>query len=525
MCSSARSRREAWRGCTWRPYAGPWASRSGWWSNRIRPELASDDAFVRRFVEEAKTAVELSHPNIVPVYELGVEQGVYYLAMEFCAGATLAEILNETGPLSAAEGAYVGVEICRALDYAHRRAGIVHRDVTPRNVMLDEEGAVRLIDFGIAAPATLAGAEGRRGDLFGSPGHMPPEQIEGGRLTPATDVFAVAVLLAEAWTGRPPFRRATPEECAAALEEPPERLDGELAPVAELVESAMSRDPDERPESAEAFARPLREFVKSADLGDVARRLGERVRRARRRLLASSPWLLDDEAGDSAPVEGTQPLRTPADAPVVTRTFAARGEMVEWTRKLPSVPPPPSDEPTPTTASNGGEPARPRSGSGWRLAAVLLAGVVIAGVISVRFGGGPSPAVSTSATPATVAPTPTPTPTPTRPRPPPSAAPPASASAVPTKAPRVPPVVSAEPSSKARLNLTATLPSTVSVDGRPRGTTPVTGVELSAGTHSVVFQNSMLGERLSASVKLAAGQTRTVAADFKASPSPRVYIR
>src|SRR5215471_19148317 len=120
---------------------------------QIRPELASDEGFVQRFVEEAKTAVELSHPNIVPVYELGVEQGIYYIAMEFCEGLRLAEILTETGGLDPEEGAYIGVEICRALDYAHRRAGIVHRDVTPRNVLVDLEGMVRLIDFGIAAPA------------------------------------------------------------------------------------------------------------------------------------------------------------------------------------------------------------------------------------------------------------------------------------------------------------------------------------------------------------------------------------
>ena len=88
---------------------------------QIRTELASDEAFVTRFVEEAKTAVELSHPNIVPVYELGVEQGVYYIAMELCEGLTLSEVLAETGPLGPAEGAYVGAEICRALDNAHRR--------------------------------------------------------------------------------------------------------------------------------------------------------------------------------------------------------------------------------------------------------------------------------------------------------------------------------------------------------------------------------------------------------------------
>src|SRR5450432_3302219 len=112
---------------------------------QIRTELASDEAFVTRFVEEAKTAVELSHPNIVPVYELGVEQGVYFIAMELAHGVTLSELLHEGGPLSPEEGAYLGVETCRALDYAHRRAGVVHRDVTPRNVIIDEEGAVRLI--------------------------------------------------------------------------------------------------------------------------------------------------------------------------------------------------------------------------------------------------------------------------------------------------------------------------------------------------------------------------------------------
>jgi serine/threonine protein kinase len=214
---------------------------------QIRPELASDEAFVKRFVEEAKTAVELGHPNIVPVYELGVEQGIYYIAMEHCEGATLSEVLAETGSLSAEEGAYVGVEICRALDYAHRRAGVVHRDVTPRNVMLDEEGAVRVIDFGIAAP--VSEDESGKHEVFGSPGHMPPEQIAGGSLTPATDVFAVSVLLAEAWTGRPPFRRATPAECRKALEEPAVPVaEGhpELAPLAELIAAGMALDPDAR---------------------------------------------------------------------------------------------------------------------------------------------------------------------------------------------------------------------------------------------------------------------------------------
>ena len=319
---------------------------------QIRTELASDDAFVTRFVEEAKTAVELSHPNIVPVYELGVEQGVYYIAMELCEGLTLSEVLAETGPLGPAEGAYVGAEICRALDYAHRRAHIVHRDVTPRNVLIDDEGAVRLIDFGIAAPVTRADDPSRT-EVFGSPGHMPPEQLHGAELTPATDVFAVGVLLIEAWTGYPPFRRATAQESEHALFNVPAPIDRHnpaLSPISALIAASIALDARERPTAAEHLARPLREFLKSEDSGDIARRLGERVRRARRRSRSSSPWL-PGEGGSSPHELSTRPLNagsvpggaknSPSNAPgssPVTRTFAARDEVEVWTRRLSSAP-------------------------------------------------------------------------------------------------------------------------------------------------------------------------------------------
>src|SRR5579871_5498323 len=100
---------------------------------QIRDELACDDEFVRRFVEEAKTTVGLAHPNIVPVYELGVELGTYFLAMEYVEGVSVADLLRSSGAaetprLTPEEGAYVGIEVCRALDYAHRRMNVVHRD-------------------------------------------------------------------------------------------------------------------------------------------------------------------------------------------------------------------------------------------------------------------------------------------------------------------------------------------------------------------------------------------------------------
>src|SRR6187431_1035327 len=301
---------------------------------QIRTELASDEAFVARFVEEAKTAVELSHPNIVPVYELGVEQGVYYIAMELCEGLTLSELLAETGPLGPLEGAYVGAEICRALDYAHRRARIVHRDVTPRNVLVDDEGAVRLIDFGIAAP--VEASSGRAREVFGSPGHMPPEQLRGEKLGPPADVFAVATLLVEAWTGEPPFRRATPQASAEALRKPQPRLDTRNAafePLADVIQASLALDAKSRPARAEDLAQKLREFLRNADTVSIARRLAERIQKIRVQQRASgadvrrSSFPPERPRSESGETPKAPSLRTPTIAPV-TRTFAAREEIV-----------------------------------------------------------------------------------------------------------------------------------------------------------------------------------------------------
>src|SRR5580765_7334605 len=198
---------------------------------QIRDELASDDAFVKRFVDEAKTTVALSHPNIVPVYELGVEQGTYFLAMQLVEGVSIAELLDG-GVLSPEQGAYVGAEVCRALDYAHRRMQVIHRDITPRNVMVDEEGQVKLIDFGIAAIANA------KNQVFGSPGHMPPEQMEGKPVGPPADLFALGALLMEGWSKKAPFRRKKQEDIEAALAAPrtkPSEIDPRLLPLDDVI--------------------------------------------------------------------------------------------------------------------------------------------------------------------------------------------------------------------------------------------------------------------------------------------------
>lgn len=298
---------------------------------QIRDDLAYDQQFIRRFVEEAKTTVALSHPNIVPVYELGVEAGTYFLAMELVEGLSIAELLRERSEdgkrrvLTPEEGAYVGMEVCRALEYAHRRMKVVHRDITPRNVMIDEEGQVKLIDFGIAAPARVAGHE-----ILGSPGHMPPEQVAGMELGPPTDLFAVAVLLMEAWTGTAPFRRPTPEECDAAMRENhprPSDFDPRLAPLDDAIVRAMRLEPKERQQEASDLGRALRSFVVGIDPSDLARALGDRVRDLRAAISEPAPSLRGGAKNDDA-------LRTPqpSQQDLGTKTFAARDEALRWSR-------------------------------------------------------------------------------------------------------------------------------------------------------------------------------------------------
>jgi serine/threonine-protein kinase len=478
---------------------------------QIRDELASDDDFVRRFVEEAKTTVALAHPNIVTVYELGVELGTYFLAMELVEGVSVAELLRgpngERRGLSPEEGAYVGVELCRALDYAHRRMHVVHRDVTPRNVMVDEEGHVKVIDFGIAAPvATAPSGQG----VFGSPGHMPPEQIAGGELTPAADVFAAAVLLMELWTGQPPFRRKTNEEIDAAmraLPHPrPSDQDARLSPLDEAMRAAMSLDAAARPQNAEDLGRTLRKFLAGVDLGDVARTLGDRVR-----ALRAQPERPATVPTDDGPLLQRPPSR-PTATQVGTKTFAVRDE-VAGTRRLPtSDPPAPKEIETvatrPLESGPRGEGTAKR-GRGVSVG-VVVAVVVAVGAFMVGRGGVQNGVTTGKGAEATSRPAPEPPPTPA-PAPAPN----------PTSNPTTATTESSDSAEPPELTLLGPH-AEVSLDGVPRGPCPV-HVTLEPGPHSVLFTYPPTGESKGTTVTLKARDRLTLRADFTGTaPTVRV---
>jgi serine/threonine protein kinase len=491
---------------------------------QIREELACDDDFIRRFVEEAKTTVALAHPNIVPVYELGVELGTYFLAMEYVEGASLAELLRACSKdgkgLSPEEGAYVGVEVCRALDYAHRRMNVVHRDVTPRNVMVDEEGQVKVIDFGISTPvATAPTGQG----VFGSPGHMPPEQMEGTELTPAADVFAVAVLLVELWSGKAPFRRHTKEEIDAAMKRPhpkPSDIDIRLLPLDDVMGSAMALDPKLRPQQAEDLARALRRFLTGIDLGDVARQLGDRVKALREHPLPPP--------NEKKPVLQRPPSRPSAMA-VGTQTFAAREEVLPTadgssTRRVASSKPAPAGKEIETVATRPIEtdPRDQKTAATSKNRSVgwigLMAALALAvGAFFVGKGAGlgsptdptvptttttvTAPTITTSTATATVTATATGT----------------AAGTTTTNA-----TTTAAPTAE-RATVTLLGDGTrVSVDGVGRGAAPAR-VTVEPGAHTFLFSFPTTGESKGESVTVKAGERVTLRADFtRATPTIRI---
>jgi eukaryotic-like serine/threonine-protein kinase len=222
--------------------------------------LAGDGLAAERLRREARAAAGLEHPGIARVLDLGEDGGRPYLVMELLHGQSLAQRLARAGPVPPAEAARVVAAAAEALQVAHR-AGIVHRDVKPGNVFLTGDGEVKLLDFGIASAANQAALTG--GDLIGTAAYLAPERMLGHDATPASDVYALGVLLYELLAGRPPFTADSGTALAMAhLHARPAPL-RDAAPgvppaLAAACEQALAKDPAARPPSAAAFARLLR---------------------------------------------------------------------------------------------------------------------------------------------------------------------------------------------------------------------------------------------------------------------------
>jgi Protein kinase domain/Domain of unknown function (DUF4115) len=265
----------------------------------LAEELAGDPAALRRFRREARATAMLDHPNVVRVFDF-VDGEAPFLVLELLVGETLAHRLRRGGALPPLEAARIAAAVADGLDVAHR-AGIVHRDVKPSNIMLTAGDGVKVMDFGIAAAWEAHSTTGQQ--LLATASYAPPERITGGRASPAGDLYSLGVVLYEMLTGRPPFLADTAEQVLRA------HLEATPRPVRTLVfwvppelaavcEAALAKDPAERPASAGALAAQLRAAAEaartSADTFAARTIAGQRPPEPTRRLSTDQTRVVDE---------------------------------------------------------------------------------------------------------------------------------------------------------------------------------------------------------------------------------------
>lgn len=243
---------------------------------RILPHVAEDDEFIAMFKDEAKIAVQLNHSNIAQIYNLGHEDQSFYIALEYIAGRDVRAIFQkcqqQSEPMPVAQACYVIMKICEGLDYAHNKRDrlqrdlhIVHRDVSPPNLLVSFEGEVKLIDFGVAKAAGRA-SRTQAGILKGKFGYMSPEQVRGLSLDRRSDVFAVGVVLHEVLTGQRLFQAetdfATLEKVRSVDVPSPRAINPKIPPELEaIIFKALARDRDRRYGSASELHDALQAFM------------------------------------------------------------------------------------------------------------------------------------------------------------------------------------------------------------------------------------------------------------------------
>jgi tRNA A-37 threonylcarbamoyl transferase component Bud32 len=226
----------------------------------LKEEYSNDHAFVNRFRTEAMAAARLSHPNIVNIYDVGQQDDVYYIVMEYVEGKTLKELIAEEAPLPVGRAIDIAVMICDGIQHAHEK-GIIHRDIKPHNILITTSGMVKVADFGIAqaiSKKTITFG----GNIVGSVHYISPEQAKGEPLTIATDIYSLGCVLYEMLTGKPPFDAESP--VTVALKHihdditPPRQINASIPMALEgIIYRAMEKIPEKRFDSAEKMRNDL----------------------------------------------------------------------------------------------------------------------------------------------------------------------------------------------------------------------------------------------------------------------------
>jgi len=230
----------------------------------LRPELLSDRTILERFKAEVRLARRISHPAVVRTHDVGESEGMHFLTMEYVEGLTARDLLDSRGRLGVSAVLALAAQLTRALEAAHAQ-GVIHRDIKPQNLLLDANGALKVLDFGVSRLNGSAAASGEAGLLIGTPDYMAPEQLLGHDIDARADLYATGVVLFECLTGQLPFRaESLVARIAKALNEDPPALSdtGDEVPpaLAALVARLLAREPDRRPASAQELLRLLEQI-------------------------------------------------------------------------------------------------------------------------------------------------------------------------------------------------------------------------------------------------------------------------
>ena len=234
----------------------------------LRGNFTNDPAFRERFRQEAQAAANLSHPNIVTVYDYGIAEGHPYIVMEHISGPHLKAYIRAHAPLPLDEALSLAVQACAGIGYAHR-AGLVHCDVKPQNLLVAEGLRLKVTDFGIARTLSTIRPDEHNAVVWGSPQYFAPEQAAGQPPQPASDVYSLGVILYEMLTGRLPFEGKDPATLArlhqTAKPLPPRRYNPAIPPILEqIILKVLSKEPSARYRTADQLGRILMNLQEGA---------------------------------------------------------------------------------------------------------------------------------------------------------------------------------------------------------------------------------------------------------------------
>ena len=235
----------------------------------LKPELADNEEFVARFNRESQAAASLSHPNIVSMYDVGQEDDIHYIVMEFMDGETLKDRIRREGRLSMEESVRIASEICSGLQHAHEN-NIVHRDIKPQNILINKEGTAKVADFGIARAVTSTTMTMGDASVIGSVHYFSPEQARGGYVDKKTDIYSMGIVLYEMVTGVVPFEGESAISVALKhIQEkvtPPREINPDIPKsIQYIIQRAIEKDIDKRYQNASDMLEDLQRALKEPD--------------------------------------------------------------------------------------------------------------------------------------------------------------------------------------------------------------------------------------------------------------------